>query len=310
MVEFECPICDSSDFTPSNCFNHIELLTCASCGLVRTKKIPSKEEIDKMYLEGYYSNFNKRFINLFEYLVKYFRKRRASFIHNISNKGIILDIGCGRAFMLDYLRSFGWNTYGTTLSPEMGQNIENSQNHKMFVGDLVELDLPVNYFDVVTLWHVFEHLVEPKNYLNIIHDLLKVDGLLVIEVPNIMSTGYKVFKQFWFPLDYPRHIYHYNAKNISIFLRNQGFNIKDVRYFSLEYDFFGFFQSFLNKFLNNKNGFFNSLTYSYASNRWLKIILYLLIFFVSFPLLVLVNFAIYVSKKSDTIRIIASKSKQ
>jgi predicted SAM-dependent methyltransferase len=122
-----------------------------------------------------------------------------------------------------------------------------------------DADFPDRSFDVVTFWHVFEHLSSPHQALQKVSRVLKPDGLLVIAVPDIAGLQARLFKRNWFHLDVPRHLFHFSLDTLSALLQQHGFAITTVNHYSFEYDTFGALQSALNTICRTKNLLFDLL---------------------------------------------------
>jgi len=109
------------------------------------------------------------------------------------------------------------------------------------------------------MWHSLEHLAEPLVYLKEAGRVLKKEGILLVEVPNFNSWQSVIFKDNWFHLDVPRHIFHYDKKSLALILEKADFKIVKVSYNSLIYGLFGLIQSCLNVFCQRKNLLFDWL---------------------------------------------------
>lgn len=126
-------------------------------------------------------------------------------------------------------------------------------------------ELPDKSFDVITLFHVFEHTISPQMTINECKRLLKEGGLLVIEVPNLSSLQASIGKKAWFHLDLPHHFYHFSEEGILALLKKNSFSILKVKQFSLEYNPFGWLQTLL-----NMSGIQENLFYSLLKSRELR----------------------------------------
>ena len=182
------------------------------------------------------------------------QKRAKNILKRFNGKsGTVLDIGCGRGHMLMKLKEQNWECYGTEISQTLSQNlIQNGIKVKNSV-NIKSCDFPSNYFDVITLFHVFEHLQNPFKTLEEIGRILKPGGLLYIEVPNFSKKKKKIKKGQWIHLDAPRHLFHFTVNGLRLVLKKQRFNIVKERTFSFEYGIFGMVQSLLNVFTREKS---------------------------------------------------------
>lgn len=197
---------------------------CPNCFVLKTKEIPDKDKLKSHYKENY------KIQDLSSDLKR--EKRRISrqpeqikLISNIKNYVTIdnpklLDFGCGDGFFLDEARRYGIDCYGVELS-------EYSSQYARSIGLRVEDDIN-KYdfnFDAITLWHVFEHIPEPNEFLKLLHSRLKQKGKIFIRVPAIDNIWTKIFKDKWIWLQPENHYFHYTEKSLKIISENNGFNV-------------------------------------------------------------------------------------
>ena len=97
-------------------------------------------------------------------------------------------------------------------------------------GTLLAQNFPDHVFDVVTMFHYFEHEIHPLPILQEARRTLKERGLLVVELPNVNSPLFRLFKSYWAPLDIPRHVVHYCANTLVAMLNRTGFDVVAVTY--------------------------------------------------------------------------------
>jgi len=227
---------------------------CNYCGVGETL-YSTGLDLRGYYPQIYYGQDDKRFFSIFESIIKMTRQKRAKKIIKIfdGKSGAVLDIGCGRGHMLKKLMKYNWECYGTEISETLSQNLIRD-GIKIFNSiDLKSCALPSNHFDVVTLFHVFEHLQNPVDTLKEIGRILKPGGLLFIEIPNFSSWQAQIKRGQWLHLDTPRHLFHFSLNGIRRILKTQKFNIVEEKTFSFEYGVFGMVQSFLNIFTSEQS---------------------------------------------------------
>lgn len=200
-----------------------------------TSPVPSFQDLSKFYSDDYY--VKSQIMEIFYKLRKKKVKRET---------GRILDIGCGSAGFLKAMAGAGWEAYGVEKS-EAGYNLASADgNIKVFHGELIEQKFTDGYFDVVTIWQVLEHMESPVDALMEVNRILKDEGVLIVSLPNIDSLQFRIFGKNWFHLDMPRHLYHFSPRSIKEILNKCNFEIYKVEHFSVEYNIFGYIQSFLN----------------------------------------------------------------
>jgi SAM-dependent methyltransferase len=197
-----------------------ELIYDASRELLYTHPQPTQPELSSYYpATNYISHTNQRtsFFDLLYHAVRFVsirRKLRLIKPHQ-SQKGTLLDIGSGTGFFLRAAKKRGWIVKG--IEPNnSARNFANSKApNTVFDVDTLQT-LPEKSFDVITLWHVLEHLPNLEDDIQTIQKLLKPNGRLVVAVPNFKSFDADYFKSFWAAYDVPRHLWHFSQKSISI----------------------------------------------------------------------------------------------
>lgn len=230
------------------------LVKCRNCGLVYINPRLTKDEYDKFYYEEYYGPtkiFFNYLMNVCNRIILLSKTRK---IEMFKKRGCILDFGCGNGNFLFAMRKRGWETYGV----EPCQSILRKLGNDNIKSNLEEFQFPDKYFDVITLWHVFEHLLEPKKILRNLHRFLNEDGILFIALPNFHSLEARISKKKWFHLDLPRHSYHYSPETITRMLDKTGFKIIKVCFFNWAYNSFSLFQTPFNLFGCELNFFYST----------------------------------------------------
>ena len=123
----------------------------------------------------------------------------------------ILDVGAGTGDFLKVCQNNSWNVFGT--EPDSGARNIASKKDVILKEDLSKI---TNLeFDVISLWHVLEHVENLREYISTLHNLLSNDGRLIIAVPNYKSYDANYYKQFWAAFDVPRHLWHFSQTSIS-----------------------------------------------------------------------------------------------
>jgi 2-polyprenyl-3-methyl-5-hydroxy-6-metoxy-1,4-benzoquinol methylase len=201
------------------------------------------------YPSGYYGAVqDRRFPQIVETLQNALYTLRVREVEAVANSGPgrVLDVGCGRGVLLQEFRRRGWEVQGTELSESAASHARQTLKIPVEIGDLETISFPPNYFDAITLWHVLEHVADPRTLLAEIRRILKPDGVLLVAVPNFGSLEARISKDKWFHLDVPRHVTHFSAATLEHALNENGFDIRHTSGFAPEYDFFSFIQSALN----------------------------------------------------------------
>lgn len=139
----------------------------------------------------------------------------------------LLDIGTGNAM---FLRSFPENTRYHLFGTEIYNANNKNTRYKIFKKDLSEkLSLNFGTFDVITMWHVLEHITNPHQLFKNIYTLLNSQGALVFSIPSPQSLGLKEGKHLWFHLDAPRHVIFYSPKTVQFLADKYHFKLLRVK---------------------------------------------------------------------------------
>ena len=231
---------------------------CEACGTYSLLPHPSDSDLSLAYDTSYYGSSETKFEGLSEKFVSHCRHRRARHLAaKLLPAARVLDIGCGNGEFLAALSKFGdFELWGTELS---GPAADRAMKHKrvnLKVGPLCADDFEENSFDMVTLFHVFEHLPNPSEILEMIRKILKPHGHLIMSFPNIASYQAKLFKRHWLHLDPPRHLFLMPPATFEREVQKFGYEVESRRFFSIEQNPYGLIQSML-----NKSGFPRDLLY-------------------------------------------------
>lgn len=237
---------------------------CHRCGLDVTAPVP--ESVERYYPSSYYGS-GRRFNPIIEWLLNNLYAYRARQIESKQNPGKVLDIGCGRGLLLNKLRERGWEPRGTELSEEAAAYARHKLNLPVTTEELEECHFPDEEFDLVILWHVLEHVEEPRAMLREVSRILKPGGVLLVAVPNFGSWESRWSGPGWFHLDVPRHLTHFTPRSLRGSLEQAGLALISTNFFSTEYDFFSFVQS-----TQNKLGFVHNYLYNLLRTRSAKVI--------------------------------------
>lgn len=135
----------------------------------------------------------------------------------------LLDLGCGSGEFLLSARDAGWDVVGVDFDSKAVE-VGRQKGLDVRMGGVEVLDPSVEKFDVITLSHVIEHVHQPVEVLKYCYSLLKPDGFLWLETPNIESEGYRLFGANWLALDPPRHLVLFNLDSMQKALAIAGFS--------------------------------------------------------------------------------------
>ena len=163
-------------------------------------------------------------------------QRRLKGLLKYKKNGRLLDIGFGCGTFLKLAKESGFDVYGIEISDYACQYVKDKLGVDIFCGDLKKAHLPEESFDVVTIWHTLEHLLNPSETLEEIHRILKKDGLLIVAVPNLNNfiTRILYFLARWktlklFSIDAKElHLYHFSSHTLTSILEKTGFQVMKI----------------------------------------------------------------------------------
>jgi SAM-dependent methyltransferase len=242
--------------------DRFEIARCGACGFTVTLPAPSFQELAKYYPAGYYGSAGgKRFPRLAEKLQDLLYSHRVREVENCrgGSPGRVLDVGCGRGLLLQAFRENGWDVLGTEMSETSAAYPRDVLKLPVRVGDLAGLKFPDCLFDAVVMWHVLEHVTDPRAMLREVSRVLRPGGIFLVGVPNFGSFEARMCEDKWFHLDVPRHLIQFTPESLREALVGAGFTISATSFFAPEYDFFSFVQSALNNCGLRQNLLYNLL---------------------------------------------------
>jgi SAM-dependent methyltransferase len=283
------------------------IFRCNNCNAFFLAPFPQPQQLKKAYDASYYGTGHEKFIFSVEQFIDFFRRRKSKKIASlIPENAKVLDIGCGNGKFLKHLSALGnYELYGTELEGGSAERASLIKEVKLKTGYLKEDDFPEEYFHAVTLFHVFEHLEEPKRTLEIIQKILKKNGVLILSFPNISGWQAKIFKGKWYHLDPPRHLIFFAPDDLAKIINDMGFMLVRKNYFSFEQNPYGWVQSILNSVGSRREYLYEKLkgNKKYAPEKgFFTYLMHLMFFIFSFPLFIVFDIVESLCCASATVR--------
>ena len=289
-------------------FDGATLQICDACGLVSLEAEAAKKNPEVLYDEYYKNETGGRFNFGIEYVIRIFRFFRALKIFSIHpGAKSILDIGSGRGLMLYYLKKFfGYKTaVGIQPSKPALEFSRKKLGLEVYDRDFLELDFGGRRFDVITMWHVLEHVVEPERYIEKISQYLEANGKFVVEVPNFDSWTAHATGFYWLGLDLRYHLHFFTPETLSGLLKRHHLRIRKIHTFSLEYSIFISAQSILSLWTHSDHLLFEWL----QTGKFRPVIFWhIFLFVLILPFSLLINLLLFFSKKGEVLLIIAERN--
>lgn len=224
-----CPVCSASetklfieckDYTVSQ--ETFKIVECVKCGFKFTNPRPEESRLGDYYKSEEYishSNTKKGFINsAYQSVRRYTLLKKLQLISKFYKTGKLLDIGCGTGEFLKTFKDAKWDVMGVEPSGDAREMA--IENYGLNVGEEAALkELSSESFDVITMWHVLEHVPHLNERIEDLKRLLKPKGIIVVAVPNCSSLDAKKYGAHWAAYDVPRHLYHFTPKDIEALFR-------------------------------------------------------------------------------------------
>lgn len=234
-----CPLCGGKQLKHTiTCTDHyasgesFKLFRCEGCGFIFTQDAPTEARIGRYYETPDYishSDTHQGLMNRVYHVVRrYMLSRKATLVKRTAGmaRGTLLDIGTGTGYFGNAMQERGWQV----------KAIEKNAGARAFA--LTHFDLKVDAeealeqypdasFDVITLWHVMEHLEHLNATWKRLAALLKDDGVLIVAVPNAVSYDAQKYKEWWAAYDVPRHLWHFSPSTMQQFGVKYGFKLAE-----------------------------------------------------------------------------------
>ncbi|NQY68145.1 MAG: class I SAM-dependent methyltransferase [Flavobacteriales bacterium] len=234
-----CPICDSTEsklYLQSNDFSiskeNFNIVQCVACNFKYTNPRPNQNSIGPYYQSEEYvshSDTNKGVINRIYQIVRiYTLSTKLAMIDKIRRKARLLDIGAGTGAFLKFCKDGGHEITG--IEPDATARKTAYDINQISLQEEKALNsFEEESFDIITMWHVLEHVHTLKERIAQVNRLLDDNGTLIIAVPNCNSFDAKHYKKHWAAYDLPRHLYHFVPSDIDKLISQFGMRIADIK---------------------------------------------------------------------------------
>ncbi|HKQ19847.1 MAG TPA: class I SAM-dependent methyltransferase, partial [Candidatus Eisenbacteria bacterium] len=249
---------DGADLAPASYATTLEgvaygIRECPRCHRRALDPRPAPSALAYWYGPGYFGASSRKFIGPIESFVDFFRDGRAReaarLLGRLPSAGRaprVLDVGCGSGLFLAALAKRGFECHGTEFSDETARRARAIRGLSIHAGPIDSATYAPGSFDLISVWHVLEHLDQPDELLRHCARWLRPGGALMLAVPNIDSWQGRLFRGAWFHLDPPRHFFHFGPSSLGSALSNAGFQVETMRHLSWEQNLYGVIQSALN----------------------------------------------------------------
>ena len=222
IIHTECPLCGSKklqhQFSCKDQFatgEEFSICKCEDCSFVFTQNIPDENEIGRYYESPTYishSDTNKGFINRCYHIVREIMlRRKAALVNSLvgSDKTHLLDYGAGTGYFARAMQRLDWDVTAIEKSEQARKYSQEQFGFEMLPVEALD-DCEAGCFDVVTMWHVMEHIQDINGFWGKLHHILDDSGIAVIALPNSASYDAQAYREHWAAYDVPRHLWHFS----------------------------------------------------------------------------------------------------
>ena len=280
-----CPICKGKSFghhlkalDHNLSGDYFSISQCNNCGYRFTNPRPKEKTIGSYYKSDNYVSHNsskRGIINKIYHVVRayQFRKKHKEILSLKKTKeNVLLDIGCGTGDFINYMKRKGWNVAGVEADQKARELAKKKVDMEVYSS---VSDEKLSKYDVITMWHVLEHIYDLDYFFKKTKLLLKENGVLVIAVPNSNSYDASYYGKDWYAYDPPIHVSHFRKKDIENISNIHGLKLEAIKplifdsyYISMlsekkskNYSVFGLLRGFISNNKAKRTGEYSSLTF-------------------------------------------------
>jgi 2-polyprenyl-3-methyl-5-hydroxy-6-metoxy-1,4-benzoquinol methylase len=237
-----CPICAGGRLWTTLAFDEFRVLKCRDCGSSWRSNMYSAERIADMYTAQDYADLpyfssqgpsSRRGGRLASY------ERALDRVESMIGRGRLLDVGCGAGTFLGVAKRRGWEVNGLEISPILAQTCRRDTNASVTVGSFEDASMPAHSYDLITLWDVLEHVIDPILWIDKTSAFLRPGGIALICTPDedslLARTACALYKLSWTVIRYPAlalhpptHTYFFTRRSLTRLLEERSLRVTRV----------------------------------------------------------------------------------
>jgi 2-polyprenyl-3-methyl-5-hydroxy-6-metoxy-1,4-benzoquinol methylase len=233
-----CQLCESDSVQlihdqPHSKYFPRKIHKCLDCGYAFVYPQPTREHLDKVYSDSEYHNFssnNNQNTHAINKGLLRRSKNRIQWLSKFIAKGEILDIGCAGGEFIYVANESGFNVSGFDISENAARNAYRLTGSKIYTNSLETLITRDIRFDILALWEVIEHVIDPGSFLEQCKQLLNPNGYIALSTPNQRNYHAIIHGDNWKGyIDGPEHLHFFNPGTLSFLLVKHGFEVMAIR---------------------------------------------------------------------------------
>jgi SAM-dependent methyltransferase len=222
---------------------------CLQCNMIYLNPRPVEEKSGRFYEHADYLPFTglTSSPSLFARVYELFRRANLRWKHRVVTEFLqrtsgnlplatyhLLDVGCGTGEFLAEMKAASWQVEGLERDERAAKWAAEQHQISVTAGRVERLADSTQQYDLITMWHVLEHLYHPGQALEILAKRLRNDGYLLVAVPNIAGVDARVYKSNWVAHDAPRHVNHFSLETLSRLGSKHGLTLRWWRQLPLD----------------------------------------------------------------------------
>lgn len=232
-----CPVCQGTDFIPYlKCEDYtvshetFQLVSCKRCAFTFTNPQPDTLELPRYYESDAYISHSDKSRGVIAMLYKLSRAFTLEWKYKLIRKHAdpgarsILDFGCGTGKFLSECQKHGMKASGVEPS-KAARKLAKSNTNGAIVETIDKID---GSFDIITLWHVLEHVADLQETISLLRHRLNKNGTIFIAVPNLRSLDATIYRQYWAAYDVPRHLWHFTKDTMRRLLADNDLKLTTI----------------------------------------------------------------------------------